>query len=193
MGNDLSLPLAKQIASPPVHLWSGGPRAHNRGGGWADYDYSRVDFDTAAPYFKRLSNTRFQALQSGYFSYKVDSMIHCNGRCQKHFRFYCNNQLINGNSHYYSYSWYVVSRAATHLSMRIDYCSWLCCMETPVWCKIVLSFLALLAAVFTCNSSACAFAMQPRQEPSRVRDHVVHQEGGAVLWQSLRGWLRERI
>ena len=67
--------VASAVANPPVHMWSGGPKAHNRGSGWADYDMSRVDYDTAAPYFQKISNTRFRALQDGLFSYSIDTMV----------------------------------------------------------------------------------------------------------------------
>ena len=67
--------VAAAVANPPVHMWSGGPKANNRGAGWADYDMSRVDYDTAAPYFQKISNTRFRALQDGLFSFSIDTRV----------------------------------------------------------------------------------------------------------------------
>ena len=111
--------VAKQSLEPaPVHMWSGSPKNHARGSGWSDFTYDRVDFDTAAPYFKKLSNTRFQALQSGYFHFSLDSMAHTGGRGQKHFQFYVNNKHINGNTHFYTYGWYVASQEQPH-AMRV--------------------------------------------------------------------------
>ena len=99
--------VTKLIANPAVHMWSGGPKAHNRGAGWADYDMSRVDYDTSKPYFQKISNSRFRALESGLFSYEVDSMAHTDARGWKHFQFNVNGKWVNGNTHYYTHSWYV--------------------------------------------------------------------------------------
>ena len=101
--------LATAVQNPPVHMWSGGPKGNNRGAGWAEYDLSRVDYDTAAPFFQRISNTRFRALRSGLFSYEVDSMAHTSARGWKHFRFFVDNTHVNGNTHFYTHSWYVGS------------------------------------------------------------------------------------
>lgn len=97
--------VAKGVTSPPIHMWSGGPKSHSRGSNWADFTYDRVDFDTLQPFAKVLSKTRFVALQSGYFRMSVDAMAYTANRGQKHFQFMVSNRNINGNSHYTNYGW----------------------------------------------------------------------------------------
>ena len=104
--------VAKQsLEPPPVHMWSGSPKSHARGSGWSDFTLDRVDFDMSAPYFKRLSNTRFQALQNGYFHFSLDSMAYSANRAQKHFQFYVNGRHINGNTHFTTYYWCVAPQS----------------------------------------------------------------------------------
>lgn len=104
-----TIPDAKALAisavEKPIHMWSGGPKAHRRSTGWHDMDYSRVDFETAAPYFKKLSNTRFVALQDGIFEFSANTMGHSNNRNWMQFQFYVNGKNINGGQHVYAHSW----------------------------------------------------------------------------------------
>ena len=53
-------------ASDVKHVWVGGCSAHNNGG-WSEDCLDRTRYDTAAPKFRKQSNTRMQAIVTGYY------------------------------------------------------------------------------------------------------------------------------
>ena len=99
----------------PLHMWSGGMRNSRRGGGWKDFEYDRIEFDNAAPYFQRKSNTRFVALQTGFFTIDVDYMSHGNGHTWRYFHFKVAGQNVNGNSNSHVESWHAMRYSITWL------------------------------------------------------------------------------
>ena len=53
-------------ANDKKHVWVGGCSAYNNGG-WSEDCLDRTRYDTAAPKFRKQSNTRMQAIVTGYF------------------------------------------------------------------------------------------------------------------------------
>jgi len=53
-------------ASAVKHVWVGGCSGYNNGG-WSEDCLDRNRYDTAAPKFRKQSNTRMQAIVTGYF------------------------------------------------------------------------------------------------------------------------------
>jgi len=98
----------------PKHMWSGGSKSHARGSGWKDFVMDRLEFDTAAPYFKKTSNTRFQALKTGLFRININLQAHGNGNCWRYMRI-----MIDGKSityeHKYVNSWMKMNSESTWL------------------------------------------------------------------------------
>ena len=99
----------------PLHMWSGGARNSRTGSSWKDFEYDRVDFDNAAPYFRKKSNTRFEALQTGFFKFDIDYISHANGNCWRYFNFMVAGQNVNGNSNHYDESWSLTTFTVTWL------------------------------------------------------------------------------
>jgi len=83
------------LVDKPIHMWSGGPRSHNRGNSWHDFVMDRVEYDTAAPYFERQTNNRFRALKSGLFKVDYNALQHGNGHCWRHMKFYVDGKHLN--------------------------------------------------------------------------------------------------
>jgi len=102
-GNVTSLTAA--IADPVKHMWSGGAKGTSRGGGWADFVLDRVEFDTAAPYFKKQSNTKFQALKDGLYSIRWNYRSYSHDNCYRQARIYVNGKTIIPDTHSYMYHW----------------------------------------------------------------------------------------
>jgi len=101
-GNVTSLTSA--ISEPTKHMWSGGAKS-TKYGGWNDFELDRVEFDTAAPYFKKSSNTRFTALKDGLYSIKWNFRSYTHNTCYRHHQIYVNDQHVIPLTHSYMYHW----------------------------------------------------------------------------------------
>jgi hypothetical protein len=99
--------LGSQLADPPktMHVWSGTPRSHNRGQNWHNFVLDDTDFDTAMPYFRKISATHFKVEKSGLYKMEVNMMTHTNNRCWAHFQINVAGTWINDSTHTYAYSW----------------------------------------------------------------------------------------
>jgi len=101
-GNVTSLTSA--IADPIKHMWSGGAKSA-RYGGWQDFVLDRVEFDTAAPYFKKSSNTRFQALKDGLYSIRWNYRSYTHNTCYRQANIFVNDVKVVPDTHSYLYHW----------------------------------------------------------------------------------------
>jgi len=89
----------------PIHTWIGGARNGRHAGSWQDFVYDRIEFDTSAPYFQRLSSTRFKALKDGLFRINAHWITHDNSNCWRHRQFKVDNKVVDYGGHSYSHSW----------------------------------------------------------------------------------------
>lgn len=97
--------LQDKITNPTKYMWSGGTNSHSRGNGWTDFTLDRVEYDAAAPYFKKESNTRFKALKDGLFRIRWNFMHHGNNWCWRHAQIFVNNQNIVPSTHQWGHTW----------------------------------------------------------------------------------------
>lgn len=99
--------VTKLAKSPdrPVHLWSGTPKASNRGENWHNLKLDGTDFDTAMPYFRKVSATHFKIEKSGLYKIEVNLMTHTNSRCWAQMQVNAGGKWINDGTHTYAYSW----------------------------------------------------------------------------------------
>jgi hypothetical protein len=97
--------LQTKIADPVKHMWSGGSNGHHRGSGWADFALDRVELDTAAPYFKKESNTRFKALKAGLYHIRFNVMAYSGNWCWRHIKIRVGNRDAVPSHHKYQHTW----------------------------------------------------------------------------------------
>jgi len=99
----------------PVHMWSGGPKSSKYANGWHDLVMDRTDYDTAAPYFQKQTNTRFRALKSGLFKVDYNIRQYGSGHCWRHMRFFVNGKHINYEHHYVQSHFHLKYTATWHI------------------------------------------------------------------------------
>lgn len=97
--------LQTKIADPIKHMWSGGSNGHSRGSGWADFALDRVELDTAEPYFKKQSNTRFRALKAGLYHIRFNVMAYSGNWCWRHIKIRVGNRDAVPSHHKYQHTW----------------------------------------------------------------------------------------
>jgi len=97
--------LAGAIANPTKHMWSGGAKSYARNGQWNDFQLDRVEYDTAAPYFKKASNTRFQALKDGLYSIRWNYRSYTSSTCWRHAQIFVNGVTVIPYTHTYFHHW----------------------------------------------------------------------------------------
>jgi hypothetical protein len=83
--------------SDTLHMWSGG--CNNQGhSGWQEYCLNHVEINTAAPYFRKETNTRFRSSRAMYFTFEAYML--------KRSHHWCYNLIyINGNHRRHSHGW----------------------------------------------------------------------------------------
>jgi len=95
----------KGMADVPIHMWSGYPRSHNRGSGWANLNLDYTEFDSLAPYAKKISATHFQIQKNGLYKFEVNMMMHTSSRGHSGYQINVGGYWVNDRTHTYAYSW----------------------------------------------------------------------------------------
>lgn len=125
-----ALAVVSSAMSSKRGIWIGGT-THTYRRGWRDFEYNRLEVDSAAPFFTRRSNTRFRASKTGIYKMIFEGITH-GGWCHNHAEWRVANKQVAGTAHWYTpgtwqtshYETTVVIKAGQDFWFRIYGCNY---------------------------------------------------------------------